>query len=132
MGSLNYIYTEASPQQKKTPCQVSFSDTGDERIELPLKVLETLVIPFDQSPMDEKISKMLTHLRMQLFIYTIRSYNCQVLFIFIKPCLICQVKYSRRLILIQLRGKHILFKLKESITRKSFFSLHRPLDQRNG
>ena len=24
--------------------------TGDERIELPLKVLETLVIPFDQSP----------------------------------------------------------------------------------
>lgn len=26
------------------------SFTGDERIELPLKVLETLVIPFDQSP----------------------------------------------------------------------------------
>lgn len=25
--------------------------TGDERIELPLKVLETLVIPFDQSPL---------------------------------------------------------------------------------
>ena len=24
--------------------------TGDERIELPLKVLETSVIPFDQSP----------------------------------------------------------------------------------
>ena len=26
--------------------------TGDERIELPLKVLETSVIPFDQSPID--------------------------------------------------------------------------------
>ena len=25
--------------------------TGDERIELPLRVLETPVIPFDQSPM---------------------------------------------------------------------------------
>lgn len=27
--------------------------TGDERIELPLKVLETSVIPFDQSPMTD-------------------------------------------------------------------------------
>ena len=27
------------------------SDTGDERIELPPKVLETPIIPFDQSPM---------------------------------------------------------------------------------
>ena len=29
----------------------AFLATGDERIELPLKVLETLVIPFDQSPL---------------------------------------------------------------------------------
>ena len=27
-----------------------FSQTGDERIELPPKVLETPIIPFDQSP----------------------------------------------------------------------------------
>ena len=27
--------------------------TGDERIELPLKVLETSVIPFDQSPISK-------------------------------------------------------------------------------
>ena len=27
------------------------SKTGDERIELPLRVLETPVIPFDQSPL---------------------------------------------------------------------------------
>ena len=30
--------------------------TGDERIELPLKVLETSVIPFDQSPIQFKWS----------------------------------------------------------------------------
>ena len=30
----------------------AFRETGDEGIEPPLKVLETLVIPFDQSPMN--------------------------------------------------------------------------------
>ena len=30
--------------------------TGDERIELPLKVLETSVIPFDQSPIFKYLS----------------------------------------------------------------------------
>lgn len=30
--------------------------TGDERIELPLKVLETLVIPFDQSPLAKHVA----------------------------------------------------------------------------
>ena len=34
--------------------------TGDERIELPLKVLETSVIPFDQSPIDFISSKLHT------------------------------------------------------------------------
>ena len=33
-----------------------FKITGDERIELPLKVLETSVIPFDQSPIFNSIS----------------------------------------------------------------------------
>lgn len=35
---------------KKTLPTIDSVLTGDERIELPLKVLETLVIPFDQSP----------------------------------------------------------------------------------
>ena len=35
--------------------------TGDERIELPLRVLETPVIPFDQSPMDLRYSYFITH-----------------------------------------------------------------------
>lgn len=35
---------------KKTLPNIDSVPTGDERIELPLKVLETLVIPFDQSP----------------------------------------------------------------------------------
>ena len=34
----------------QTQCLWVFIGTGDERIELPLKVLETLVIPFDQAP----------------------------------------------------------------------------------
>ena len=35
--------------------------TGDERIELPLRVLETPVMPFDQSPMDLRYSYFITH-----------------------------------------------------------------------
>ena len=35
---------------------LAFKITGDERIELPLKVLETSVIPFDQSPIFNSIS----------------------------------------------------------------------------
>ena len=37
------------------------SDTGDERIELPPKVLETPIIPFDQSPTLDIPSKPHTH-----------------------------------------------------------------------
>ena len=37
------------------------SVTGDERIELPLRVLETPVMPFDQSPMDLRESYFITH-----------------------------------------------------------------------
>ena len=35
---------------------LTLRSTGDERIELPLKVLETSVIPFDQSPIFNSIS----------------------------------------------------------------------------
>ena len=37
------------------------SVTGDERIELPLRVLETPVMPFDQSPMALRYSYFITH-----------------------------------------------------------------------
>lgn len=43
--------------------------TGDERIELPLKVLETSVIPFDQSPV-----------RCSLDIYITNAFFCQHFF----------------------------------------------------
>ena len=43
---LQLIYTK----KKKPPFLRRFL-AGDERIELPLKVLETSVIPFDQSPL---------------------------------------------------------------------------------
>ena len=39
----------------------AFSNTGAERIELPLRVLETPVMPFDQSPMDLRYSYFITH-----------------------------------------------------------------------
>ena len=42
---LQLIYTK-----KKKPPNYRRFQAGDERIELPLKVLETSVIPFDQSP----------------------------------------------------------------------------------
>ena len=32
-----------------------FMDAGDERIELPPKVLETPIIPFDQSPVQQLV-----------------------------------------------------------------------------
>ena len=35
----------------------AFARTGDERIELPPKVLETPIIPFDQSPLYIKVKK---------------------------------------------------------------------------
>jgi hypothetical protein len=37
-------------KNRKVFLDLSVFITGDERIELPLKVLETSVIPFDQSP----------------------------------------------------------------------------------
>ena len=37
--------------------------TGDERIELPLRVLETPVMPFDQSPMCFLYSYFIAHFR---------------------------------------------------------------------
>ena len=43
---LQLIYTK-----KKKPPFLRRFQAGDERIELPLKVLETSVIPFDQSPL---------------------------------------------------------------------------------
>lgn len=63
--------------------------TGDERIELPLKVLETLVIPFDQSP---KVQPLLATAYIE--------YNklCQLSRIFYKMLLIGQgVKVSNRI-----------------------------------
>ena len=46
--------------------------TGDERIELPLRVLETPVIPLDQSPMSST----------DLYIYTTLPVGCQLFFVF--------------------------------------------------
>ena len=46
--------------------------TGDERIELPLRVLETPVIPFDQSPMCSIDSREII-----LYFYTIVCNICQ-------------------------------------------------------
>ena len=50
----------------KKPENLDFQDfpasvTGDERIELPLRVLETPVMPFDQSPMASRYSYFITH-----------------------------------------------------------------------
>ena len=62
-----------------------FSITGDERIELPLRVLETPVIPFDQSPLFFYFYFFflfsLTILR-QHSIYTIPAFLCQSSFSF--------------------------------------------------
>ena len=49
---LQLIYTK-----KKKPPFLRRFQAGDERIELPLKVLETSVMPFDQSPVLLKICK---------------------------------------------------------------------------
>ena len=46
--------------------------TGVERIELPLRVLETPVIPLDQSPMSST----------DLYIYTTLLHTCQLFFVF--------------------------------------------------
>ena len=54
-----YLNTLLFPQKQKRqkPCKIKVSDAnqaGDERIELPPKVLETPIIPFDQSPIYRK------------------------------------------------------------------------------
>ena len=58
-----YLNTLLFPQKQKRqePCKIKVSDahqTGDERIELPPKVLETPIIPFDQSPILLKCPKL--------------------------------------------------------------------------
>ena len=48
-------------QKRQKPCKIKVSDAnqaGDERIELPPKVLETPIIPFDQSPILLKCPKL--------------------------------------------------------------------------
>ena len=57
----------------KKPVTITITGfTGDERIELPPKVLETPIIPFDQSPMNLYVN----------FVYccnyTYKSNDCQV------------------------------------------------------
>ena len=60
------------PQTLREPASASLlydfgrKKTGDERIELPLRVLETPVMPFDQSPISNV-----------LYIYIIKSGGCQ-------------------------------------------------------
>ena len=56
--------------QTLSPCIYQLFSTGDERIELPLRVLETPVMPFDQSP----IHKVLVYI-------TISCVNCQHFFV---------------------------------------------------
>ena len=48
---------------------------GDERIELPPKVLETPIIPFDQSPTYIKGCKCYIFYKHILFFYTLQSYK---------------------------------------------------------
>ena len=55
-GLATWLTTLDKRKKRKMPEAFIFkasstSKTGDERIELPLRVLETPVIPFDQSPM---------------------------------------------------------------------------------
>lgn len=50
-----------------------FSQAGDERIELPPKVLETPIIPFDQSPIIGCVRK--THVSLYSFIDICQELN---------------------------------------------------------
>ena len=50
MPIIIHLFSFLNIKKPRNNYLVSRSKTGDERIELPLKVLETSVIPFDQSP----------------------------------------------------------------------------------
>lgn len=64
--SLNYIMDLNKIKKHPTPYYMWFERflllTGDERIELPPKVLETPIIPFDQSPKFIKMTYKIRHL----------------------------------------------------------------------
>ena len=55
-----------APKPSKYKVFKAFSQAGDERIELPPKVLETPIIPFDQSPIMVCVRK--THVSLYSFI----------------------------------------------------------------
>ena len=48
METIPQMKSAGTPEKSRLPALLG---AGDERIELPLRVLETPVIPFDQSPM---------------------------------------------------------------------------------
>ena len=49
METIPQMKSAGTPEKSRLPVLLG---AGDERIELPLRVLETPVIPFDQSPID--------------------------------------------------------------------------------
>ena len=58
METIPQMKSAGTPEKSRLPALLG---AGDERIELPLRVLETPVIPFDQSPMDLRYSYFITH-----------------------------------------------------------------------
>ena len=72
--------------------------TGDERIELPLKVLETLVIPFDQSPLQHCLAilhqgSVLCQVLFDIILFFLKNHYITTIFLLQQSCQLSDITH---------------------------------------